>query len=312
LLSFSGGDLPFDFVARAPRVDKLSLRVSRADTVVRTRGGIPGPAETGEREIVELVDADIGNDAVRTKLTGFLSMGASWQIDALIHVTSRDLTFVKGLDGVYRTTLDTSTALFDASGKTVKEVTRSFAAQLGEESFERQRAHGFGITVTLPLAAAGSYQVRTVVRDGASGRVGSARHFVRVSDWKDGRLMISSIAARGADDSKDLLESGSIRSFRVGSKLTYAYNLFNVAADGEKRSEIETHTEIWRDGAKVYGGEPRPIAFPATDSPTRRGVSGTLAISDVMAPGGYVLRIVVTDKQSKRRASQMVDFEVRP
>jgi hypothetical protein len=31
-----------------------------------------------------------------------------------------------------------------------------------------------------------------------------------------------------------------------------------------------------------------------------------------MSPGGYVLRVTVTDKLTKRTASQWMDFEVRP
>jgi hypothetical protein len=312
VLSFGGSDLPFDFIARAPKAEKLSLRVSRPDTILRTRADIAAPVETGERDFAELIDADVGSDGVRVKLTGLLTMDTSWQIDVVVHVDAHDVTFVKGLDGIYRTTLDTSTALFDQNGKSVKEVTRSFTAQLKEEFFERHRTHGFGYTVTLPLAAGGSYQLRAVLRDAASGRVGSARQFLRVVDSKDGRLAMSSIVIRGEEDSTDPRESGSIRSFQVGRKVLYAYNLFNVGADGEKRSEIETKSEIWRDGVKVYNADARPVAFPPSETPGRRGVSGALAVSADMVPGTYVLRIEVTDKLTKRAASQTMDFEVRP
>jgi hypothetical protein len=313
VLSFGGGALPFDFIARAPKVEKLSLRVSRPDTILRTRAGIAAAVEAAERDLAELIDADVGGDGVRVKLTGLLTMGTSWQIDVVVHVDAHDVTFVKGLDGIYRTTLDTSTALFDQTGKSVKEVTRSFTAQLKEEFFERHRTHGFGytVTVTLPLALEGSYQLRAVLRDAASGRVGSARQFLRAADSKDGRLAMSSIVIRGEEDSTDPRESGSIRSFQVGRKVTYAYNLFNVAADGEKRSEIETKSEIWRDGVKVYNADARPVAFPPSETPGRRGVSGALAVSADMIPGAYVLRILVTDKLTKRTASQTMDFEVR-
>ena len=47
---------------------------------------------------------------------------------------------------------------------------------------------------------------------------------------------------------KDPAEAEGIRSFRAGRRMVYTYRLYNVAADSEKRSEIETLTEIWRDG----------------------------------------------------------------
>jgi hypothetical protein len=163
----------------------------------------------------------------------------------------------------------------------------------------------------LPVTREGSYQARALVRDAASGRIGSARQFVRVSDWKDGKLAMSSLVVRGEAEG-DPLESSSLRSFQSGRKILYAYNLFNVAADGEKRSEIETKTELWRDGVKVYNTDFRPVSFPPSETPGRRGVSGSLAVSAEMVPGAYLLRIIVTDKLAKRTVSQTMDFEVRP
>jgi hypothetical protein len=171
----------------------------------------------------------------------------------------------------------------------------------------------------LPVVREGSYQVRALVRDGASGRVGSARQFVRVADWKDGKLVMSSIVIRGetekaggADVVKDPRESGSIRSFKLGRKVTYGYNLYNVASDGEKRSDVETRSELWRDGVRVYSSEPKAVAFPAAENPGQRSVQGSVALNEGMAAGSYVLRVVVMDKLTKRTAWQAMDFEVRP
>ena len=85
-----------------------------------------------------------------------------------------------------------------------------------------------------------------------------------------------------------------------------------MAADGEKRSEIETHSEIWRDGVRIYNAEPKAIAFPPSENAGRRAVSGTIAMDQSMPPGAYILRIGVTDKLTRRSTSQWTDFEVRP
>jgi hypothetical protein len=314
LFTFDSADLPFDFVARAPKADKVSLRVSRADTIVRARAGALVEVEDGEPELGQLIDDDLVGEGVGAKMTALLSIDAMWQVELAIHVDARDVTFVKGLDGKYRATLDTATALFDQDGQSAKEAVRSFQVQLPEESFQRYHTYGFDYTVVLPVAREGSYQARALIRDAASGRIGSARQFVKVAEWKDGKLAMSSIVVRGEGEAgvSDPLESGTIRSFRAGRTIAYAYNLFNVAADAEKRSEIETKTELWRDGVKVYNTDARPLAFPPSETPGRRGLSGTLAVSADMVPGAYVLRIVVTDKLTKRAVSQTMDFEVRP
>jgi hypothetical protein len=319
LIGFRSDDLPFDYITRAPRIYGLTLRTTRADAKVRARSDALGEIEETERDLPDMIDSELEADGVRAKLTAMVTLGTTWQVESVIHIDARDLTFVKGLDGIYRATVDTATQLFDHSGGTVKEAARSFQAQFGEVPFRLYQEYGFDYTVVLPVVREGSYQVRALVRDGASGRVGSARQFVRVADWKDGKLVMSSIVIRGetekaegADVVKDPMESGSVRSFKVGRKVTYGYNLYNVAADGEKRSEIETRSELWRDGVRVYNSEPRAVAFPAAENPGQRSVQGSVGLNEGMATGSYVLRVVVTDKMTKRTAWQAMDFEVRP
>jgi hypothetical protein len=320
LLSYRGDDLRFDYLTRRPRVESVSLKPARGGMSVRARNGVPGEPEGQESAFADALDIDLAGDGLRTKLTPMLSMGTGWQIEAAVHLEARDVTFVKGLDGMYRATLDTTTALVDHEGHRAREATRSFEAQLSEPAFRKYQEHGFDYTVVIPVARPGAYQVRAAVRDAATGRTGSARQFVHVRDVKDGSLAMSSIVLRGEmqrDDhgietAKDPLESASVRSFRQGNRIAYAYNLFNVAADAEKISRIETRSEIWRDGVRIYSAEPKTIEFPASDDAGRRSVSGALAISDGMPPGGYLLRIGVTDLLTRRTATQAMDFDVRP
>jgi VWFA-related protein len=322
VLTFGADDLGFDYLARTPRIDNLALKVARPTAVTRARNGYFGSLdyEAPDTEFADAVDSDHLDGGIRAKLTAMLSLTETWQVEVVMHVDARDISVVKGPDGKYRAHLESVAALLDPLGNTERDSARTLQAQMTEEGWARAQKVGFDYTAVLKVPREGVYTVYAVVRDSTSGRMGTARHFLRTPGFTDGKLAMSSIVVRGelekqpdgSESVRDPLETGSVRSFQTGHHVTYAYSLFNVAADAEKRSEIETHSEIWRDGVRVYNAEPKSIQFPASQNPGRRSVSGVIAISDAMPPGGYVLRVTVTDKLTKRVAKNWMDFEVRP
>lgn len=320
VLTYRADDLPFDYIARTPRTDGLTLKSTRLGAIVREREGNLAEADGAERDLGERIDSDLDGDGIGVKLTPLLSLAeTSWQVEVTVHVEARDLVFTVGKDGQYQATVETVTSLFDHSGTSVKEVTRGFQTHLSEEAFQRYRQYGFDFTVVLSVPRPGVYQVRALLRDASSGRVGAARQVVKAPEWKD-RLVISSIVASGetqkdadgGQSAKDPLESGSVRLFQQGHKLIYAYNLYNVGLDSEQRSRVESRTELWREGVRVYAAEPRALEFPPAERGFQRSVSGTLLLNESIAPGAYVLRVGVMDKLTQRTAWQAVDFEVRP
>ena len=56
---------------------------------------------------------------------------------------------------------------------------------------------GFVYTVTVPIKKPGAYQLRVALRDGSTGRVGSASQFVEVPDIKKNRLALSGVVING-------------------------------------------------------------------------------------------------------------------
>jgi VWFA-related protein len=329
LLTYRAEEFPFDLVARQPHVGKVELRAGRPGVVVRARNGVMGLGDDVEGSdyadveggFARPLNSELISDGVSARLTALMTMAAkTWQVEATVHIDARDLTFTKGIDGRYRTSLEAAASLYDADGSAVKGEVRSAGVQLTESLFQHSRTEGFDVSVVLPAPKAGAYQVRAAVRDAASGRTGSARQFVRVPDIKDGKMLMSSLVVHGEEEKdadgtehvKDAAEAGSVRSFRPGHQITYTYNLYNVAADSGKRSEIETVTEIWRDGVKVSVGGPKPVSFPASENPGRRAVTGTISLGEATAPGTYLLRIAATDKGATAATqARWIDFEVR-
>jgi VWFA-related protein len=328
VLTYGAEGLPFDFVGGTPRVARLAVKVKRTDVVVRARSGVFGSndsyAEQGyrdpEREFQRAMGAEVIYGGVGAKLTGVISRGTTWQVEGVVHIDARDITFVKGLDGLYRTTLDTALALCGENGGTVKDISRTVDAVLSQEKYAMFAAHGFEYTLTVALPRAGPYQLRATVRDTASGRIGSARQFIRSADWSGHHLLMSTLLLRGEGEKKpdgsilvqDPDESGSVRSFRAGRQVHYSYWLYNVAVDAEKRSAVDVRAEVFRDGAVVLAGQPMRLPFTPAQDPERRAAAGVIRLSEAVPPGHYVLRVSVSDQSDGRTAAQLMDFDVRP
>lgn len=328
VLTFYADDAGFDYITRAPRIDRVALRTNRMQTSVRARDGLFGLGEDAEgegyheveREFERAIDSELIHDGIRLRVTPLLGVAGGWQIESAVHLDARDLTFVKTVDGRYRTSLDTAVGLYDASGEAVKETVRSFDANLNEKSFLDSQKDGFDYTVVLPLSKEGAYQVRVAVRDVRSGRIGSARRFVRAEGWQGGKLGMTSILLRGemqkneggVEVVRDAEEAASVRRFAAGHSITYNFHLVNAGMDQAKSSRITSRTEMWRDGVRVFSGDPKDIDFPPLEGPGARAINGLLQLGKDMPPGIYELRIEVTDRIVPRTVTQWMDFEVRP
>jgi VWFA-related protein len=328
LLTFSADDAGFDYIARAPRVGRVAVRVDRLQTTARARSGVFGVAEEAEgegyheveREFERAIDSELLHGDLHVRVTPMLAMGGSWQIESVAHLEARDLTFVKTVDGRYRTSLDTALALYDESGEAVKDTVRSLDANLTEKAFLEAQRQGFDFTVVLGAPKPGAYQARVVVRDVLSGRMGSARRFIRADGWQGGKLAITSITLRGQSEKnedgsetvREFEEAPSMRRFAPGHRLSYRFNLFNFGIDKEKGGEVSTVTEVWRDGVRVYAGDSKSFHFEPDAAAGGRAISGVIALGKDMAPGFYWLKVEVTDRIAPRTVTQWMDFEVHP
>jgi hypothetical protein len=175
----------------------------------------------------------------------------------------------------------------------------------------------------------GPYQVRAAVRDAATEISGSAEQYVEVPDVENGRLALSGILLQGAASQAapanadlsqgpvpgdDVTGGAARRSFRRGAVIGYGYEIINAKTGAGQQPELEMQARLFRDGEQVLTGKATVAAGGASD-PQRLPASGRLALGRDMAPGEYVLQVVVTDKLAKGKgstATQSTDFEVVP
>jgi hypothetical protein len=97
---------------------------------------------------------------------------------------------------------------------------------------------------------------------------------------------------------------GVDRRFPQGSQMTFLTMIYNAGA----APQLESQIEILRGGQRVVASPVRPIEIDKTD-PARIPYGATVGLKN-LAPGRYVLRVTVNDRNANTRAVNQVVFEV--
>jgi hypothetical protein len=182
------------------------------------------------------------------------------------------------------------------------------------ETFARVLERGLVYAVDVPVKKPGTQQLRVAVRDEVTGRVGSAFEHVAVPDVERGILSLSSIVLgdepQGSDGAPDPVTS-ALRTFKRGATFEYSVAVYNAKRDkATKQPRLACQIRIYREGTLVETLDASPRV---DDTGGAVLVRGALAVGPGLAPGSYVLELVVTDPlagEKHRRTAQWIDFEV--
>src|SRR5262245_16308895 len=115
--------------------------------------------------------------------------------------------------------------------------------------------------------------MRVVLRDANTQRLGSATQFIEVPDVGKGRLTLSGIvlaaeqpkapapgeAVEGQVAEGDPNGTPSVRVFKPGASLVYAYQILNARSDRDKKPQLALQLRMFRDGQQVFATMPSPI-----------------------------------------------------
>jgi hypothetical protein len=214
----------------------------------------------------------------------------------------------------------------------VDVVDKTWTIRLKGDTYKAVLANGMVYRIHVPVKKPGAYQMRVVLRDAGSQQVGSASQFIDVPDVRKGHLTLSSIVLSGdtpqakpsASPSPDQPEghvqdsdpnsTPAVRIFKPGTPIAYAYQILNAQADGNRQTELQVQTRLFRDGQQVYAGTPKPLESKGAEDPKRLLGGGRMQLGEHIATGDYVFQVIVTDKLAKekyRTATQSMDFEIR-
>lgn len=328
----------FDPRTGQPKFHRVAVHVKRAGLHVRTRSGFFGNSDRGVAPVAHTRDAEIAHaltspfstGKIHVRLTPLFTNGPKGSyLSTMLYIDAKDLQFTEEPDGFHKAVIDIVAMTFGDNGQAVDSSGNTYTLHIPKESWA-QAQQGLLYSVTHPITKPGAYQMRVVVRDATSEQVGSASQFIEAPDVAKGRLTLSSVIVReqqqaaaatatpehaeGQIPTKNIQGSAAVRVFKKGDQILYGYEILNAEADANHQPELEAQTRLYRDGKQVYEGKPNPLPVNGQQDPKRLVAGGTLKLGQQIAPGDYVLQVIVTDKLAKekyRMATQWMDFEIQ-
>ena len=338
LVGYRPDDSTFDSTNGKTKFHHVALKVKRPGKfTVRTRTGFYGVTdeqmkaskETPRQQLIGALLSPFAASGVQLRLTSLYSNEAAQGsvLRSFLHIKASDLTFTKEPDGTHKAVFDLMSVTFGEDEKLVDQVADQHTITLTDALYQKIVRYGFTFNTTVPIKKAGAYQLRTALRDTASGRMGSATQFIEVPDIEKERLMTSGMLIKGmpldrylsqggderAEDS-DPMANTSVRQFRTGTAMVYALAIYNARMDKTSgKPNLTIQARLYRNGELVFTGKEVPFELREQADPKRLGGGGAIQLGTEMKPGEYVLQIVVSDllaKEKHRVTTQWMDFEI--
>jgi VWFA-related protein len=357
LIGYRPDESTFDRRTGRRNFHRLTIKVTgRPGLKVRYRTGFYGITDkemrpdlsTRGQQLLKAISSPFTSSGVNLRLTSLFGndrqMGSF--IRSLLYIDGSDLTFTEEGDDWHKAVFDVLAVTFGDSGQIVDQISRTHTLRVRGAAYQRVLKNGLDYPIILPIKKAGAYQLRTALRDTASGRVGSASQFIDVPDISKNRLTLSGLvlsgvnpahsrgssrettAANGAAPTAPRLESAAgdisdqvdpqagpaVRRFRQGMMLHYSFLAYNAQPDkAASRPQLQTQVRLFRDGQQVFAGKAQAVSLSNQADLKRLAIGGILRLGTDMRPGEYILQVIVTDhlaSEKYRTATQWIDFEI--
>jgi hypothetical protein len=162
-----------------------------------------------------------------------------------------------------------------------------------------------------------AYNIRILVLDNYSGKVGTILREIVVPDFDTKELRASDIILYGAGDegkNNELIagqeKSGTIKhDFKLGEEMTVYFEAYNLALGPESKTcDFEVIYEYFDRGKPVLS-IPAPRKTPSSERDIRVKTSFMLKN---FKPGKYTLKVKITDLVSGTTTSKDIQFFVTP
>ncbi|MCP9493930.1 MAG: VWA domain-containing protein [Pyrinomonadaceae bacterium MAG19_C2-C3] len=331
------------FARATDKFRRIKVRVKRPGLTVRARSGFYGVTEkpvqqktrTGDKQLYAVLASPLAADDVRLRLTsqyGKPPVGEAFT-QALLYINPQDITFTDEADGQKKLSLDVAAVTFRNDSKIVDEFTRTHTVRLNNESYRFIAQNGLAYAIDVPTKQAGAYQLRVVVRDNNSGRIGSTSEFMDVPQFEQNRIALSSLFLRELQDAQTVITTGktdvnqalapiasasapALRQFKSGATLTYGYWIYGAAArnDAGKPRQLTAQLRLFREGELLVTGQEEKVAAQQSD-PNKFDDFGLFKLNPNATRGDYTLQIVVNETAANGKhetVAQSIDFTVVP
>lgn len=357
LIGYRPDDSTFDPKTGRRNFHKLTIKVrGRSGLKVRYRTGFYGITDkelrpdlgTRGQQLLKALSSPFASSGVNLRLTSLFGNDQQTGsfVRSLLYIEGSDLTFTEEADGWHKAVFDVLAVTFGDNGQIIDQISRTHTLRVRGETYQRVRKNGLDYPIILPIKKAGAYQLRTALRDTASGRLGSASQFIDVPDISKNRLTLSGLILSGDDptstrnsspetttasgatpsmmrpasaagdisDGVDPQAGPAVRRFRQGMMLHYSFLAYNAQLDkAALRPQLQTQVRLFRDGQQVFTGKVQPLNLSNQADLKRLATGGILRLGTDMMSGEYILQVIVTDslaREKYRTATQWIDFEI--
>jgi len=303
---------PFD-----GKFHKLEIKVTRPGAHVYSRAGYvataDSPASTNQTREDAIVRAAMSPLARRdvdlaARVQYRFLPDARAQLDLNLVINANNLDFKKSANGNYESSFDVVGFVLNNLGKTQGGFSQTIHSTLSDKDYQRALTSGLSYMAHAELPA-GTYQLRAVVRDTESGKLGSVTQYIEVPDLTKKRLTSSSVflyaVSPQAGSKPDPLNA--LRQLPRAQDLRYAAVIYNPRlADG--KPQLRSQTIISRGGKIIYQEPEAPITTAIQNGQVVK--VGQLGLGKAQA-GHYILTLVITDPLADKQSRiivRSVDF----
>ena len=334
LVGYQPNDETFDPAKR--RFNRLTVKVTRPGLKTRYRSGFfavtdenaKPPDQTPQQQIFNALSSPFASGQIAIKLTPLLSLNdkKEYFINSFIHIKASDIKFVDAPDGWKKIVFDIVVVAFGDNGTVIDQLARTETMKMRGTAYDMVLKDGFVYSVQFPVKKPGGYQLRIALRDAETSNIGSANQFIEIPSIKKTRMVLSGIvlqqvntAIDAAKPDKDAELAGArqdaaLRRFRAGSTLAYNLSAYNSQTNSAAaRPVLKTQVRLFQNGKLIYTGKEKDLEDQDQPRAGETILGGAFQLGDKMAPGDYVLQVVVIDPLAKPRdqvKSQWVDFEI--
>jgi hypothetical protein len=212
-------------------------------------------------------------------------------------------------EGRYQTSFDIVGFVFDQMGRRRGGFSDTINLNLTKEDYQRALAEGVTYTASTELPSGTIYQVRTVVREASSGSLGTFSKYLEIPDLSKGKLAMSSVFLFAVDPAaKKAVVLQATRQLSRKQDLRYVAMVYNPKLKDGK-PQLRSQMIITQGDKELFREPEQPVDSNGTAPVTKMG---QLGLSKV-APGRYVLTLVVTDTLADKKNQTMahsIDFTV--
>lgn len=238
-----------------------------------------------------------------------------------IQVANKDLQF-QNKDGIMHAVLDIYGELTTISGRLASRFEDSVVLDVPQDQFQRYVTRKSVYQKALPLRY-GPYKLNVVVKDDASGHLGSLDLGIKVPKYMDDQLSSSSliladllmpIPTNQVGTGPFVIGSTKVRPsvdqvFTRDQTLSIYMQVYNLGVDSEShRPSLDVQYQISKDGKPLLD---QPEDASKWAQPVQQITLEKQLPLKSLAPGKYSVQIKVTDNVRKQTISPTATFELR-